>query len=209
MPRPQKTKATPIFSAPRHALSAGTRAQMIAAMGRDDSAARDVLAEVEKLLGAYGPNVENIERQPATSLYATEFTRLARKSLELANDLLTLGGYFKQAAKQAGVDTDGLADQLANFHEVAAAIARRRGGRAKAGPRGNVMLRTTIQVLRTLFSLHERGMKGRKRREEEFVRAALVDARIVKPEFDLRDYMAGASISERFRRICMEITPSH
>jgi len=211
MPRPRKTTSLPTS---RHTLSESARATMLCALGHEDdgqlfSKGFDL---VEELLGASRPLVQ---QQPAVSLYVTEFGRLARQADALSNDLASMNDFFRRAVLHKGAETKELAERLAAFSNIATEIARDAEDlrETKGTRRGKQVLFSQTEILMALFSRHYKGVKEERTgqpfsrqatqdgRQEAFVRAALLDARIIPKTFNVRrllsDVMKRSTITKK------------
>lgn len=206
MPKPKRTKASPVYSVNYHTLSEGARDAMLRALNveKRESEAGDGFEfweRVEMWLGSYVPGLTHQNKIPIPSQYVSEFTALAKKSLRLLDDLRNLGGYFRDALdRRASEATAGppfqlrdLETGLAQLHRFATAIAAKHStGKPVRGAKGNLALYQTIQSLRSFFHERYRGpdtprpqrgafvsLSERETRELAFVREALLDARIM------------------------------
>jgi hypothetical protein len=206
MPKPRITKASPTWNATPHTLSEGARGAMLRALGLDkepDGESGAFWWDAEMWLGGYAPGVLNVNQAPIPSQYVSEFTALGDKALHLTNDLSNLNGYFEDELERKKFDSAALKLSLATFYAVASEIAAAHRGKLKRGARGDRVLYHTIQTLRAFFHNNYRGsntprltrgafntLSERERHEEAFVRAALLDARIIpKNSGSLRRYL--------------------
>jgi hypothetical protein len=168
--------------------------QIIAALGNDDGLA---LVDTRFALMVYSP--ENLDRMPRPADYVAEFSKVKQDAFALMGRLRGMSEFYIAQFVTHGADYHAIERALAQLTGVAGDIVAEMQGKSSKGAPSNFALLETIRHLHDAFERHYKGPVTARRqqgafilpveqdtRELEYLKAALLGSRILKPNTDDR-----------------------
>jgi hypothetical protein len=154
------------------------------------------ILKIEGALGLFVDGAQHLDNIPRPADYVATFKRLRTKAADLLNDVTGTSGYFQDQFQLKGADLHAIETALAVMLDTSNKVLREFEGKSSKGARKNNALCEVIRRLRKVFRDNYSGprtgrvkrgafqFKGEEeRRELEFVKTALVDARIIMPAY--------------------------
>lgn len=170
-----------------------------AAAGKKDLGT--AILDIEQILGLGVDGAEHIDRPPRPADYRDAIEPIHKKALALYNELVSLNGYyFSEALELEGADVNSIEVKILELAESARKVVDKYRSLPSKGARKNNALCEVIRGLRRIFRKHYSGpfsepvrkgpIQGRteqEKRELEFLKTALCDARLVKQGYSIEE----------------------
>lgn len=151
------------------------------------------ILDVEAVLGTYISGVQQLDNMPRAADYREAFGPVQRAAKNLLKTLTDWTGYYRDQFKLKGADIQAIERALTSLADVSAAVVKDFKDKSSKGAGRNTALTEVIQRLRRIFRDNYRGPRGNRtrrgafqsladweRHELEFVRTALLYARIIR-----------------------------
>jgi hypothetical protein len=138
-----------------------------------------VIRRVELALGLYVEGYKHLDQIPRAADYLNTFQSLRVDALGLLVRLVGLGGYYRDQFEIKGENIHSIEQSLASLVGVCEAVQNDMKGQKSKGAPVNRALIVTIKELLKIFRAS--AVLLTKGNEIEFVKLALVDAKILKP----------------------------
>jgi len=194
MTKPKAKKAQPTFFLYPHSLGDETKKRLAELLGNDDYQA---ILDVEITLSLGTDGAVHLDDIPRPADYVSAFRPISKDAVRLVNALMGLGGYFSEEFTKRGVNQDAIETQLLSLLSVSEAVIGEYKAKPSKGAKKNNALSEVIDRLRGIFWKYYKGLKGQRkskngfqslsedeRSEGEFVKVALLDARIIPQNFN-------------------------
>jgi hypothetical protein len=156
------------------------------------------MLNIELALGVYVDGAEHIDNPPRPADYIRAFNSLRSRAMDLYDTLTGLTDYYVDQLAVRGADADELAKAVASVADISTAVIKDFDGRSSKGARKETALTQVARQLKRIFRDNYCGPVGKRRKsggithlpdhekaEKAFVRAALLDARIISNTFDI------------------------
>lgn len=163
--------------------------------GTADETGPDVgmaILKIEAALGLYVYGAVHIDEIPRATDYVNAFKPIGKRAAELLNMLHGLGGYFSDQFTVKRADQDAIEAALMELLQVANSVVKDFEALPSKGAKKNNALAEVVRRLRRIFRDYYQGpVDGRRKsgafqyraekekRELDFVKTALLDARII------------------------------
>ncbi len=138
-----------------------------------------VIRSIELALGIYVEGSIHLDEIPRAADYRVIFKSLQGDAIKLLGSLGSLGGYYRDQFALKGAEIHDIELAIASLVDVCTAVQNDMKGQSSKGARVNRALIVTIKKLLRIF--RSNASASAKSNEIEFVKLALVDARIEKP----------------------------
>ena len=138
-----------------------------------------VIRGIELALGLYVSSAKHLDEIPRPADYKNAFTPLKQQSVTLLSGLCGLGGYYRDLFAFKGEDIYALEKSLISLIGVCEAVQKDMEGKTSKGAKIDRAFGVSISLLLRLYREHAKS--ANKSDEAEFVKTALLDARILKP----------------------------
>lgn len=154
------------------------------------------LLHVESALGLFVHGAHHLDNIPRPADYVATFKRLRTKAANLLNDVAGTSGFFRDQFQLKGADLHAIERSLAVIADTSNKVLKEFEGKSSKGARKNTALCEVVRRLRKVFrDNYAEPITGRKthggfqfagaeeKRELEFVKTALLDARIIASNY--------------------------
>lgn len=193
MTKPRSKAAEPTFLAHAHPLSDSAKQRLEVLIESDDYQS---ILDVEMALGLGIEGARHLDEIPRPADYVAAFAPLEKKALALFDALCELSGYYTEQFTKRNANQDAIEAALLELHKVANGVIKEFQGKPSKGARKNNALAEVILRLRHTFRTYYGGPVEKRRksgaftyraddekREMDFVRVALRDARLIPAKY--------------------------
>jgi hypothetical protein len=182
MPRPKRKTASPTFMVQGRPIADKDAKRLGEIVGKPIEGL--FLLDVESAIGIATEGEPHLDHIPSSADYVREFQPVQKLALRLLKTVIGWSGYYRDAFILHKADVHAIEQAIAELERVARAVVALNKDKPSKGARKSGALTKSVLTLSDLFQRQYTGAeKGKKGKEIEFIRVALVAGRAIPANY--------------------------